>query len=165
MRRRRRVSTFRLQLQEKQKIRFNYGLSEKQLRAYYKRASRSSDETGKVMLQMIESRLDNVVARGGFAPTIPAARQLVNHGHVTVNGRKVDIPSYQVRVGDVVSLREKSRDLKAIVDHITQGSGIGVPSFLESDPKGRRITVRTLPPREDVPIEVEERMVVEFYSK
>jgi small subunit ribosomal protein S4 len=165
MRRRRRISTFRLQLQEKQKIRYNYGLSEKQLRAYYRKASRSPDETGKILLQLIERRLDNVVARGGFAPTIPAARQLVNHGHVTVNGHKVDIPSYQVRVNDVISLREKSRDLKVVADHMAQGSGIGVPSYLESDPKARKITMKTLPPREDVPIEVEERMVVEFYSK
>jgi small subunit ribosomal protein S4 len=165
MRRRRRISTFRMQLQEKQKIRYNYGLSEKQLRSYYKRASRVQGETGIVLLQLIESRLDNVVARGGFAPTIPAARQLVNHGHITVNGRKVDIASYQTRVGDVVSVKEKSRDIKVIADHITQGSGIGIPSYLESDPKSRKITVKTLPAREDVPIEVEERMVVEFYSK
>ena len=165
MRRRRRISTFRMQLQEKQKIRFNYGLSEKQLRAYYRKASRSPGETGKLLLQLIERRLDNIVARGGFAPTIPAARQLVNHGHVTVNGRKVDIASYQIRVGDTVSLREKSRDLKIVVDHITQGSGIGIPSYLESDPKARKITIKTLPAREDVPVEVEERMVVEFYSK
>jgi small subunit ribosomal protein S4 len=165
MRRRRRISTFRMQLQEKQKIRFNYGLNEKQLRAYYTKASKSSGETGKVLLQMIERRLDNIVARGGFAPTIPSARQLVNHGHVAVNGRKVDIASYLVRVGDTVSLLEKSRDLKTVVDHMTQGSGIGIPSYLESDPKARKITVKTLPAREDVPIEVEERMVVEFYSK
>ncbi len=165
MRRRRRISTFRMQLQEKQKIRFNYGLSEKQLRAYYRKASKSSGETGKILLQLIERRLDNIVARGGFAPTIPAARQLVNHGHVMVNGRKVDIASYKVRVGDTVSLREKSRDLKIVMDHIMQGSGIGIPSYLESDPKARKITVKTLPAREDVSVEVEERMVVEFYSK
>jgi small subunit ribosomal protein S4 len=165
MRRRRRISTFRMQLQEKQKIRYNYGLSEKKLRAYYKQACRMAGETGKNLLQLIERRLDNIVARGGFAPTIPGARQLVNHGHVTVNGRKVDIPSFKVKVGDVVSLKEKSRDNKSIIDHITQGSGIGVPSYLESDPKARKITMKTLPAREDVPIEVEERMVVEFYSK
>jgi small subunit ribosomal protein S4 len=165
MRRRRRVSTYRLQLQEKQKIRFNYGLSEKTLRRYYSDACRMKGETGVNLLQIIEQRLDNVVARGGFAPTIPAARQLVSHGHVMVNGRKVSIASFRVSVGDVVTLKEKSRDLKIITDHITAGSGIGVPAFLEADPKNRKITVRSVPAREDVPIEVSERAVVEFYSK
>jgi len=165
MRRRRRVSTFRLQLQEKQKIRFNYGLNEKTLRRYYTDASRMKGETGVNLLQIIEQRLDNVVARGGFAPTIPAARQLVSHGHITVNGHKVSIASFRVKVGDVVSIKEKSRDLKIIIDHITAGSGIGVPGFLEADPKNRKITVKSLPAREDIPIEVSERAVVEFYSK
>jgi len=165
MRRRRRVSTFRLQLQEKQKIRFNYGLSEKTLRRYYDDACRMKGETGVNLLQIIEQRLDNVVARGGFAPTIPAGRQLVAHGHIMVNGRKVSIPSYQVKVGDVVSLREKSKDLKIITDHITTGSGIGVPVFLDADPKKRMITMKALPARDDIPIEVSERAVVEFYSK
>lgn len=165
MKKRRRVSTFRLQLQEKQKIRFNYGLSEKQLRAYYTEASRLSGETGVNLLQLVERRLDNVVARGGFSPTIAAARQLVGHGHVQVNGKRVDIPSYLVKVGDQVTLQQKSRDLKIVVDHITGGSGIGVPSFLEAAPQDRRITVKAFPSREDVPIEVQERAVVEFYSK
>lgn len=165
MRRRRRVSTFRLQLQEKQKIRFNYGLSEKTLRRYYSDACSMKGETGVNLLQIIEQRLDNVVARGGFAPTIPAARQLVAHGHITVNGRKVSIPSYQIKVGDVISVKEKSKDLKIITDHITAGSGIGVPAFLEADPKKRMITVKTIPARDDIPIEVSERAVVEFYSK
>ncbi|HOP27583.1 MAG TPA: 30S ribosomal protein S4 [Candidatus Sabulitectum sp.] len=165
MRRRRRVSTFRLQLQEKQKIRFNYGLSEKALRRYYTDATSMKGETGVNLLQLIEKRLDNVVARGGFAPTIPAARQLVSHGHIKVNGRKVSIPSFQVKVGDVVTVKEKSKDLKIITEHIAAGSGIGVPSFLEADPKKRTITVKALPAREDIPIEVSERAVVEFYSK
>ncbi|PIE52546.1 30S ribosomal protein S4 [Candidatus Fermentibacteria bacterium] len=165
MRKRRRVSTFRLQLQEKQKIRFNYGLNEKALRRYYSDASRMKGETGVNLLQLIERRLDNVVARGGLAPTIPAARQLVSHGHITVNGRKVSIASYRVKVGDVIGVKEKSRDLKVITDHIAAGSGIGVPSFLEADPQKRMITVKSIPAREDVPIEVSERAVVEFYSK
>ncbi len=165
MRRRRRVSTFRLQLQEKQKIRFNYGLTEKTLRRYYSDACSMKGETGINLLQLIEQRLDNVVARGGFAPTIPAARQIVNHGHIKVNGKKVTISSFRVKIGDVVSLREKSKDLKVIVEHMAAGSGIGVPSFLEADPKNRKITVKSLPAREDVPIEVSERAVVEFYSK
>jgi len=122
-------------------------------------------ETGVNLLQLIEKRLDNVVARGGFAPTIPAARQLVSHGHIKVNGRKVSIPSFQVKVGDVVTVKEKSKDLKIITEHIAAGSGIGVPSFLEADPKKRTITVKALPAREDIPIEVSERAVVEFYSK
>lgn len=165
MRRRRRVSTFRLQLQEKQKIRFNYGLSEKALRRYYKDATGMKGETGINLLQLIEQRLDNVVARGGFAPTIPAARQLVAHGHITVNGHKVTIPSFRVKVGDVVSVKEKSKDLKILTEHIAAGSGIGVPGFLEADPRKRKITVKAIPAREDIPIEVSERAVVEFYSK
>ncbi|MCK5842492.1 MAG: 30S ribosomal protein S4 [Candidatus Sabulitectum sp.] len=165
MRRRRRVSTFRLQLQEKQKIRFNYGLTEKTLRRYYSDACSLKGETGVNLLQLIERRLDNVVARGGFAPTIPAARQLVNHGHIKVNGKKVTIASFRVKIGDILTLKEKSKDLKVITDHMASGSGIGVPSFLEADPKNRKITVKALPAREDVPIEVSERAVVEFYSK
>lgn len=165
MRRRRRVSTFRLQLQEKQKIRFNYGLNEKTLRRYYSDACSMKGETGVNLLQIIEQRLDNVVARGGFAPTIPAARQLVAHGHIQVNGRKVSIPSYRVKVGDVIGIKEKSKDLKILTEHIASGSGIGVPGFLEADPKKRKITVKSIPSRDDIPIEVSERAVVEFYSK
>lgn len=165
MRRRRRVSTFRLQLQEKQKMRYNYGLSEKQLRLYYKKASRMKGETGVNMLQLIERRLDNVVARAGFLPTIPSARQMVSHGHFKVNGSKVDVPSYSVRVGDVITLRQQSRDIKFITDNIASGSGIGVPGYLDVDPAKRTIKMNSLPGREDVPLEVDERMVVEFYSK
>ncbi|MBN1434414.1 30S ribosomal protein S4 [Candidatus Fermentibacterales bacterium] len=165
MRRRRRMSTYRLQLAEKQKIRFNYGLSERQLHNVFQEAARMPGETGVNMLQLLERRLDSVVARAGFAPTIPAARQLVSHGHVTVNGRKVNIASARVRVGDVVSLREKSRNLKSVEDQLIQGSGMGVPSFLEVDAHERRIRVASLPAREDVALDVQERMVVEFYSR
>lgn len=164
-RRRRRVSTYRLQLVEKQKIRFNYGLSERQLRRIYHEAARLPGETGVNMLQLIERRLDNVVARAGFAPTIPAARQLVSHGHVTVNGRKVNIPSYRLRVGDVVSLREKSRNLKVVEEQLLHGSGVGAPAYLEVDAAARKATLKSLPSREDVPLDVQERMVVEFYSR
>ncbi len=122
-------------------------------------------ETGHNLLQQIERRLDNVVARSGFAISIPAARQLVCHGHITVNGRKLDIPSYLVKVGDVVSLKEKSKKLKVVEANITEGSGIGVPAFLDVDPAARKIIMKVLPSREDVPLEVDERMVVEFYSK
>lgn len=163
--RRRRASTYRLQLIEKQKIRFNYGLSEKQLRKYYSKATSMKGETGHNLLQQIERRLDNVVARGGFARSIPAARQLVGHGHVTVNGRKLDIPSYSVKVGDVISLKEKSKKLKVVEENITEGAGIGVPAFLDVDPSARKIIMKVLPSREDIPLDVDERMVVEFYSK
>lgn len=163
--RRRRVSTYRLQLIEKQKIRFNYGLSEKQLRKYYSKATSMKGETGHNLLQQIERRLDNIVARGGFARSIPSARQLVTHGHITVNGRKLDIPSYSVQVGDVISLKEKSKKLKVIEENITEGAGIGVPAFLDVDPAARKIIMKALPARDDVPLDVDERMVVEFYSK
>ena len=163
--RRRRSSTYRLQLVEKQKIRFNYGLSEKKLRMYFRKAATMKGETGHNLLQLIERRLDNVVARSGFVRSIPAARQLVGHGHVTVNGRRVDISSYSLKVSDVVSLKEKSRNLKVVEENITEGSGIGVPAFLDVDPAKRRVIMKALPSREDVPLEVDERMVVEFYSK
>ncbi len=163
--RRGRSSTYRLQLIEKQKIRYNYGLSEKKLRNYFSKAAAMTGETGHNLLQLIERRLDNVLARSGFVRTIPAARQMVGHGHVTVNGRKVDIPSYSLKVGDVVSLREKSRNLKVVEKNIAEGAGIGVPAYLDVDPGSRKITFKALPAREDVPIEVDERMVVEFYSK
>ncbi len=101
----------------------------------------------------------------GFVPSIPAARQLVCHGHVTVNGRKVDIPSYSLKVSDVIALKEKSKNLKVVEENITEGSGIGVPAYLDVDPAKRRIILKALPAREDVPLEVDERMVVEFYSK
>ncbi|MCK5065596.1 MAG: 30S ribosomal protein S4, partial [Candidatus Fermentibacteraceae bacterium] len=122
-------------------------------------------ETGHNLLQLIERRLDNVVARSGFVRSIPSARQLVGHGHVTVNGRKVDIPSFSVKVGDVISLKEKSKKLKAVEENITEGSGIGIPPFMDVDPATRKIIMKMLPAREDVPLEVDERMVVEFYSK
>lgn len=162
---RRRESTYRLQLIEKQKIRFNYGLSEKQLRKYFAKAATMKGETGHNLLQLIERRLDNVVARSGFVISIPASRQLVAHGHVTVNGRKVDIPSFSVKVGDVVSLKEKSKKLKVVENNITEGAGIGIPAFIDVDPAARKIIMKMLPSREDVPLEVDERMVVEFYSK
>ena len=164
-RRRRRMSTYRLQLTEKQKMRYNYGLSERQLRRIYREAAAMSGETGVNMLQLIERRLDNVVARAGFAPTIPAARQLVSHGHIAVNGRKVDIPSFRVRVGDTVSLRERSKNLKVVEEQLLQGAGIGVPAFLEVDAPARKAVVKSIPSREDVPLDVQERMVVEFYSR
>lgn len=160
-----RASTYKLQLMEKQKIRYNYGLTEKKLRMYYKKAARMTGATGQNLLQIIEQRLDNIVARGGFAVSIPAARQLVVHGHITVNGRKVDIPSFSVKVGDVISLKEKSKNIKVIEENLTTGSSIGIASFLEVDPAKKKITMKTLPAREDVLIQVDERMVVEFYSK
>jgi len=162
---RRRSSTYRLQLIEKQKIRFNYGLAEKKLRMYFTKAAAMKGETGHNLLQLIERRLDNVVARSGFVRSIPAARQLVCHGHITVNDRKVDIPSYLLKPGDVISMKEKSKTMKVVEENITQGSGIGVPAYLDVDPAKRRIIMKALPSREDVALEVDERMVVEFYSK
>jgi len=162
---RRRSSTYRLQLIEKQKIRFNYGLAEKKLRMYFEKAAAMKGETGYNLLQLIERRLDNVVARSGFVRTIPAARQIVAHGHIMVNDRRVDIPSYSLKVGDVVSLTERSMNLKVVADNIAEGSGIGVPAFIDVDPAKRRIIMKALPTREDVPLDVDVRMVVEYYSK
>jgi len=162
---RRRSSTYRLQLVEKQKIRFNYGLAEKKLRMYFEKAAAMKGETGNNLLQLVERRLDNIVARAGFVRSIPAARQLVAHGHIAVNDRRVDIPSYSVRVGDVISMTERSMNLKVVADNIAEGAGIGVPAFLDVDPAKRRIIMKALPSREDVALDVDVRMVVEYYSK
>ena len=162
--RRAKVSDYRIRLEEKQKLRFNYGVSERQLRRYFKRAIRVKGDTGQLLLQILESRLDNVVFRAGLATTIPAARQLVCHGHVRVNGKKVDVPSYAVRVGEVIGVREKSKKL-VIVQTALQNRSLELPSYLSVDPDKMEATFHGLPTREDVPVQVQENLIVEFYSR
>ena len=162
--RRAKKSEYGLQLTEKQKLRFIYGVLEKQFRKYYVMATKKPGVTGEVLLQILESRLDNVVYRLGFAKTRQQARQMVNHGHITVNGNKVNIPSYLVRVGDVIALKEASRNsgIKTLV--LANGDKV-VPSWLEADAENFTGKVVALAARSDIDYAVKENLIVEYYSK
>jgi small subunit ribosomal protein S4 len=163
-RRRGNVSEYLMQLQEKQKARFTYGLTEKQFRRIYDEANRKQGVTGETMLRFLELRLDNVVYRAGWGATRPQARQFVNHGHVSVNGRRVDIPSYRVRAGDVISLRQKSRSL-IVVQYNRDVLDRQPPGWLERGDDGFSVTVRDVPTREQIDLPVREQLIVELYSK
>lgn len=157
-------SDYQLQLREKQKLRAMYGILERQFRRYYEAANRQPGITGENLLRILESRLDNVVWRSGFAATRPQARQLVNHGHFTVNGKKVDIPSFQVKKGDVVAAKERSRDL-LIIQHSLDTSSYVVPEWLSVNGGDRQVTVISLPDRVQIDTSIREQMIVELYSK
>ncbi|UCG41563.1 MAG: 30S ribosomal protein S4 [Acidimicrobiia bacterium] len=159
-----RESDYLIQLREKQKLRYMYGILERQFRRYYKEAARQRGITGENLLRLLESRLDNVVYRSTLAATRPQARQLVNHGHFTVNGKKVDIPSYQVRAGDVVQLKENSKDL-LVVEHSLDTAEITSPEWLTVNRDARSITVVDLPNREQIDTPIQEQLIVELYSK
>ncbi len=163
-RRRGNVSEYLLQLQEKQKARFTYGLSERQFRNLFKEANRREGVTGLNMLRYLELRLDNVVYRAGWAATRPQARQLVSHGHINVNGRRVNIPSYRLRKGEVVELREKSRSLTVVRWNMDVLDRTTV-AWLDREDDGHRVIVRDLPLREHIDTPVREQMIVELYSK
>jgi small subunit ribosomal protein S4 len=153
------------QLKEKQKARYSYGVLEKQFRRYYEEATRRAGKTGDNLLQILECRLDNVIYRAGIARTRRHSRQLVVHGHFLVNGRKVDIPSYQVKPFDVIDLRDKSREMTPlIVARETHGER-PVPAWLEVVPNTLRVLVHQLPIREQIDIPVNEQYIVEYYSK
>ncbi len=154
-----------IQLREKQKARRIYGVLERQFRNYYKHAARQSGITGENLLRMLESRLDNVVYRAGFAASRRQARQLVSHGHFRVNERRVDVPSYRVRAGDVVTLRDRSQDLFVVQLAMDTGSTRAVPEWLDVDRDARKITVRDLPNRAQIDTQVQEQLIVELYSK
>ncbi len=159
-----RESQYQIQLREKQKLRFMYGVLERQFRRYYQKAARQKGITGENLLRLLEMRLDNVVYRSGLARTRPQARQLVNHAHFLVNGKKVDIPSYQVRQGDVITMRERSRDLFAVqqaVDTVDRTR----PEWLDIDRSDRKITVTMPPSRHQIDTQIQEQLVVELYSK
>ena len=157
-------SDYRVRLEEKQKLRFNYGISERQLRNYFRKAVAFQGDTGLCLLQLMESRLDNVVFRSGFAATIPAARQLVGHGHVLVNGKRLDIPSYHVREGDVISLKEKTKT-NPLVEESVASPSLETPSYLSVGDDRFQITFGQTPAREDVPVEIQEHLIIEFYSQ
>ena len=163
--RRRKESEYGLQLREKQKAKFIYGVLEKQFRRYYERALRMPGITGDNLMTLLESRLDNVVFRLGFARTRKEARQTVRHGHFTVNGKRVDIPSYLVKAGDVVAVGEKYRDLLPIKEALIQSERFEVPGWLEVDIEKLSGNVLSLPAREQISTDIQEQLIVELYSK
>ena len=159
------MSEYGLQLREKQKAKFIYGVLEKPFRNYYKKADRKKGMTGDNLMTMLESRLDNVVFRLGFARTRREARQIVDHKHVLVNGQSVNIPSYLVKAGDVIEIREKSKSLQRYKDIVEVTAGRISPEWLEQDLEALKGTVKTLPTREQIDVPVNEMLIVELYSK
>ena len=162
---RRKQSEYAMQLNEKQKVKFIYGVLETPFRNYYKKAEKTEGKTGEILLQLLERRLDNVVFRLGFAKTRREARQLTNHGHFTVNGKKVNIPSYLVKPGDVIAVCEKSRSsakFKALVEEL---GATATPKWLEKEKDSFEGKVAAMPQRDDIDFEVAEHLIVELYSK
>ncbi|MBQ9926257.1 MAG: 30S ribosomal protein S4 [Clostridia bacterium] len=162
---RRKKSEYALQLNEKQKVKFVYGILEKQFRSYYEKAFTMEGKTGENLLVLIERRLDNVVYRAGFAMTRREARQLVSHAHFTVNGKKVNIASYLVKPGDVIAIREKSMALTKFKDVLEANATMPVVSWLSVDRTKGQATVATMPTRDEIDCEIEENLIVELYSK
>ena len=158
-------SDYRIQLREKQKVKRMYGLLETQFRGYYARADRQKGITGTNLLILLESRLDNVAYRMGFASSRNQARQLVRHTHFLVNGRKVNIPSYQVKPNDVVEVKEKSRKVSSILEAMETVVRRGIPNWMEVDKENFRGTFKTLPNREDLTMPIQEQLIIELYSK
>ena len=162
---RRKQSEYGMQLNEKQKVKFIYGVLEKQFRLYYERAEKMPGITGENLLAILEQRLDNVVFRLGFAMTRREARQLVNHGHITVNGRKVNIPSFQVKPGMVVSLTEKGKSLQKVKENIEDNAFRAAPKWIEYDKNNMTAKIVAVPARDDIDMPIEEHLIVELYSK
>ena len=158
-------SEYALQLREKQKLKRLYGLAEKQFRAYFERAERMKGVTGSNLLSLLERRLDNVAYRIGLGTSRIQSRLVVRHGHVLVNGKSVDIPSFLVHKGDIISVAEKSAKLSAIVASLESAKSKDAPQWLDIDRATAKATIKDLPTRDDITIPVEERMVVELYSK
>jgi small subunit ribosomal protein S4 len=159
------MSEYGTQLREKQKAKFIYGVLEKPFRNYYEKADRMKGMTGENLMTMLESRLDNVVFRLGFARTRREARQVVDHKHILVNGKQVNIPSYLVKAGDVIEVREKSKSLQRYKDIVEVTGGRLVPEWLDQDLEGLKGTVKALPTREQIDVPVDEMLIVELYSK
>jgi small subunit ribosomal protein S4 len=159
------TTNYGVQLREKQKVRRIYGILENQFRGYFQRADRMKGVTGENLLFLLERRMDNFVYRLGFAASRIEARQLVRHGHFTLNGRKVTIPSLQVKAGDVLELREKSRKVSSISESLEAVVRRGIPQWLELDKGAFKGVVKTLPVREDITMPIQEQLIVELYSK
>jgi small subunit ribosomal protein S4 len=162
---RRKISYYGRQLMEKQKVKYYYGIREKQFRRFYEIAERMRGQTGENLLKLLESRLDNVVYRLGFGKSHRHARQLVVHGHILVNGKKVDRPSYLVKPGDVIEVREKSRNIPQVKEGIELAQRRGIPSWLELDAESFKGVVKAEPTRDEIEIPIEEHLIVELYSK
>ena len=163
--RRRKESEYGMQLREKQKVKFIYGVLEKQFRGYYDKALKIEGITGDNLMMILESRLDNVVFRLGFARTRKEARQTVRHGHIQVNGKRVDIPSYQVKAGDKVSVAPKYKDLLPIKESLVRSESTTVPGWLEVDIEKLQGSVLQLPTREQIDLDIDAQLIVELYSK
>ena len=161
----RKVSEYGMQLREKQKAKFIYGVLEKPFRNYYKKADLMKGQTGENLMVLLERRLDNIVFRLGFARTRREARQVVDHKHVLVNGKCVNVPSYLVKTGDVIEIREKSKSLQRYKDIVEVTEGRLVPEWLDQDIEGLKGTVKSLPTREMIDVPVDEMLIVELYSK
>ena len=161
----RKVSEYGLQLREKQKAKFIYGVLEKPFHNYYDKADRMPGQTGANLMILLESRLDNVVFRMGFARTRKEARQIVDHKHVLVNGKQVNIPSYLVKAGDVIEIKEKCKGSQRYKDILEVTGGRLVPAWLEADAESLKGTVKELPTRDEIDVPVDEMLIVELYSK
>ena len=164
-RQRRNESEYGRQLREKQKAKFIYGVLEKQFRGYYDKAMKLDGITGDNLMSILESRLDNVVFRLGFARTRKEARQTVRHGHITVNGKRLDIPSYRVKAGDVIAVANKAKDLLPIKEALISSESMAVPGWLEVDIEKLRGTVLQLPTRDQIDLDIDAQLIVELYSK
>ena len=163
--RRRKESEYAMQLREKQKAKFIYGVLEKQFRGYFKRAKSMQGQTGENLMTILESRLDNVVFRLGFARTRKEARQMVTHGHICVNGRRVDIPSFRVRAGELVSVAPKAKELLVVKSALVSNERVQVPAWLEIDIEKLQGSVLSLPTRDQIDLDINEQLIVELYSK
>jgi small subunit ribosomal protein S4 len=161
----RKLSDYGLQLREKQKVRKTYGLVERQFRRYFHEAERSKGITGEMLLQLLESRLDNVAYRMGFTSNRRKARQLISHGHFRVNGKKVNIPSYLVKGGDLVEVDEASRDIPEIIDSLSKVEHRGIPAWVEVDSANFKGKVLHVPSRDEIQLPIQEKLIVELYSK
>lgn len=163
--RRRKESEYAMQLREKQKAKFIYGVLEKQFRGYFKRAKSMQGQTGENLMTILETRLDNVVFRLGFARTRKEARQMVSHGHICVNGRRVDIPSFRVRHGELVSVAPKAKELLVVKSALVSNERVQVPAWLEIDIEKLQGSVLSLPTRDQIDLDINEQLIVELYSK
>lgn len=159
------LSNYGLQLREKQKVKKIYGILERQFRKYFQIASRSKGITGSKLLELLERRLDNVVFRACFASSRPGARQIVMHGHVLVNNRKVDIPSYSVKTGDIIVIKQKEKTVKRIKDYVEKLKDRAYPTWIEVDKENLKTKVSRLPERSDMAADIKEQLIVELYSK
>jgi small subunit ribosomal protein S4 len=162
---RNKMSEYALQLREKQKMKFMYGILEKQFRLYYEKAASQRGVTGENLVKILERRFDNVIYRAGFAASRPAARQLVTHCHLLVNGKSINIPSYQLKAGDVIELREKSKNLDIVRGSVNKVADNQIPAWISVDKANLKVTFVAVPERADVPLEANEQLVVELYSK